>query len=145
MKVLYKVIGVSGWKVLFDQSQGAAVTMPRFNPTFRFTNQVAPGFGATSQSITPESNVVVQNSLSFLATYGARPGDPAGLQLALASVRDMRKVGAQKIHLQVVQDGEAQYYPNGSVESYSPDVNGAAVLHSFVFETQDVTAAIPTT
>ena len=137
MTVSYQIVGTVVWVTLFDQSKGASTLMPTFKPEFTFLVQTAPGFGATSQSITPQSNVLVRCQFTFQIIY-------ASLQLAVASVRLLRNaLGGKRFHLQVNQDGETQYYLNGTVESFSPDVSGAAVDHVFVFKTQDIQAAAP--
>ena len=141
MKVAYKRIGDSGYIVLFDE-EAALNVLPDFKPSFQDLNYIQPGFGAASQGPTPEGNTLVTLSLQFQITYG-QLGTQHPRQLALASIRTMRALKGVRLHIQVTQDGEIQYYPNGVVDSYEADLMGATVYHHFTFKTQDVTITPP--
>lgn len=138
LQVLYKVIGVSGWQTLFSTAQGATVLMPDFKGTAKFTDTKSPGFGSPSIQIVPMANVLITLPWKFDIVYASNA-------LATASIRAMQAIGASQLHLQVIQDSEVQYYPNGTAESYEWEQTGLHVVHSFVFETQMVTTTQPTT
>ena len=149
MKVAYKIVGAAGWFTLFDVVQGALLgvpdVMPEYKVRLRMANFKAPGFGSGSQSINPEGNALVTLSWKFEASYTATGGISA-LQVALASTRVMQQTFAGvNVHLQVIQDGETHYYPNGCMDDYEGDAQGAKVMHSFTFTTQAVTSTAPTT
>jgi hypothetical protein len=135
--VAIKIVGTPGWQTLFDNSKGDA--SPTFKPSFRNINLASQGFGASSQAISPLSNALVNFSIPFTRTYSS-------YQLALQAIRVMRTTyGGVKVHLNVVQDGESQYYPNGSLESMEANLIGCSVDFTMVFQTQEVTATAPST
>jgi len=147
MKVLYKIAGQAQWSTLFDVAAGALLgvpdLMPEYKVSLRMLNYSAPGFGAPSQTVQPQANAAVTLSWRFEASYSASGGGSA-LAAAVKSTRLMQSTFAgAKVHLQVVQDDETEYYPYGSLESYDADVAGARVVHSFTFKTQAVTTTSP--
>jgi len=139
LKVSYKIIGQASWVTLFDQSQGATVVMPDFKGSVKWLCHVAEGFGAASESVTPEGNATATLPWRFGQSYSTPAAAVAAVRLLATAL------GGSKFHLQVVQDGETQYWPNGSVESYEFEVNNCYVFHSFQFRTEFVTKTQPTT
>lgn len=137
-KLLYRIVGATQWVTLFDSSLLPAVVMPDMKGTTKWTVPNYPGFGSGSEFVSPEGNA--QSSLPW--RFGLSYKDN---QTATASIRQMHETfDGQKFHLQYVQDGEVQYYPNGAVESYSWEQNGCYVWHNFTFKTERVTKTAPT-
>lgn len=137
MKVSYKIVGVAGYTSLFNESAGDACSLLR--PSFEDDSMVSAGFGSDSKGVTPQSNTIVNLHFDVVKIY-ATPQD------ALAAVRLLRAaLKGRRLHLQVTQDAETQFYPNGALKSMTPAVVGKAVEYSFSFETEDVTQTAPTT
>ena len=144
MKVSIKILSTTSWQLIYDETSSRSDVVPEFAPATRYLNSVVPGFGAESTSIVPEGNALVSLSLTFYVTYGSS-GSHTVLQSALASIRQMDALlGGKKFHLQIVQDGEVQYYPNATVDNYHPSWMGATVRHQFSFRAGRLTNTEPT-
>lgn len=138
-KLLYCLIGSKQWVSLFDTTLLPNVVPPDNKGSTHWMVPSYPGFGAGSEFVSPEGNA--QTSLPW--RFGICYDTP---QLAAASTRQMQETfDGVKFHLQYVQDGEVQYYPNGAVESYSWEQSGQWVYHTFTFKTERVTKTAPTT
>jgi hypothetical protein len=138
-KLLYRIGGATQWVTLFDSSLQPQVVMPDMKGSTKWTVPSYPGFGANSECVSPEGNAMTSLPWRFGQSYATN-------QAATASIRLMQtKFNGVKFHLQYVQDGEVQYYPNGAVESYSWEQNGCYVWHQFTFKTELVTTTAPTT
>ena len=148
MKVSYRVPGVSGsYTLIYDETASTgtaavdgsteAARMPEFKPKFQSEVQKDPLFRSKAQFRAARGNVSVTASLSFSSVYATR-------QAALASIR-MFKVALldQVLHLKIEQDSEVQYYPNALFSSYEGDPKGVSVVHSFGFESDDLTLTAP--
>ena len=138
-KLLYRIGGATQWVTLFDSSLQPQVVMPDMKGSTRWLVPSYPGLGAGSGFNSPEGNAQSSLPWRFGRSYKSE-------QEATASIRYMHEVfDGQKFHLQYIQDGEVQYYPNAAIELYSWEQNGAYVWHNFTFKTERITNVAPTT
>ena len=136
MRVQYKLLGVSGWNLLFDDSQSGGTKKVTFNDVLN----VSPGFGAGSVGVLPEGNCSCSVSLSqMLVIYATESA-------AQKSTRVMRQaLSGKRLHLQITAGTDTEFYPNGSLKMFEPSQSGQSVTYNLSFQTEDVTATAPTT
>ena len=139
MIVSYRTaVAGSAYVTLFDESAGGAM-LSEFKPSFRPLNQATALYGSNAEFRESLGNIVCSLPLPFNVEYKGA----TARQAALASVRTFAALVGTKVHLQVVQDNEIQFYPNALVESYAATLWGASVDHVFQFLTDALTLAAP--
>lgn len=140
MNISFKPIGTGAWTVLLDEAAGG--TVEKWTPSSSQRNQAE----ALASSGAPGSQFTkfLGNTLVTLAFKGNVQYSDRGS--ALAATRTIFAALQQGVHLRVIEPtgtAETQYYPNATIETVTPDVQGVSVDWSFVFKAQSVTSVAP--
>ena len=146
MKIAYRLAsGGGGYTTMADDTAvsvlvppvavGQAIT-PEFKPSFQSATQTDPLFRSPKSARFNRGNTVCTLPLEFEIQYATADD-------AMASILAYGALNDNLLHLQVTIGATIHYYPNALITSYSPQLMGASVRHSFVFQTDNVQATAP--
>jgi hypothetical protein len=135
MKVSYKLVTGGGYIPLADETTGAAIPS-EFNPSFSLQAQEDQLWSSESEFRQPKGNIKCVYPLTFNQQYASRGA-------AIGAVRLMAALLNQKLHLQVQEGTEVQYYPNAMILDYRPKASGCSIDHVLVFNSDNVTDIAP--
>jgi hypothetical protein len=131
MKIEYRTaVAGSAYSTLFDESVGDVSSA--FKVSFKDLVQVTSGFGANSESITPQSNTVVSLQIPLSKMYASRAAAKAG-------IRAYRALKGLSLNLKITEEADVDFYPKAAMETMEANLTGQAVDFMFHFQSQDVT------
>lgn len=145
MNISYKLASGGGYLTIADDaivgglvppSQTGQAFIAEFNPQFKSATQPELLFRSASATRFNRGNTICTLPLQITISYGSNAD-------AAASIRTYGGLKDTLLHLQVTVDTEIQYYPNALLETYTAKLEGASVVHAFVFMTDNVTNIAP--
>lgn len=135
MKISYRLVSGGGYTTLCDETAGAAI-QSEFQPSFNVQVQEDMLWNGPSEYRQARGNVKCVLPIVFNQAYSSRAN-------SIAAVRTMAGLLNVKLHLQVTEGGEIQYYPNAVAMDYRYKAGGVSADHSFTFNADNVTNTAP--